>query len=224
MDAKEEQLQELEVIESIYPDELEKFSDTRFAVTIALDTGSERRHEMVLTVSYPEAYPEVKPELDLEAMVEEKEEEDDDEDDGPKVVEFAEQQEFSREDVKKLLAQLDEEAEMSVGMPVVFALVTKLKDDAEELFAANVAAAQAAYDRELLEREKQEQQKFNGTPVTPESFAEWRAKFRKEMRVEERDQERFEAMHQGKMSGKEAWEKGLAQDDEIVEGVEKLEV
>lgn len=226
MDYKEEQLQELEVLESIYPDELVKESDTRYSITIVLDTNTTRGHRALLEVQYPEDYPELAPSLtvSVDADDDEDDEDDDEDDDLHKVRDLAEEIELDRDDVRQLEAQLAEEVEMNLGMPMIFAVATKLKDDAELMFSQKVAAAQAQYDREIMEREKKEQQKFIGTPVTKELFAEWRAKFRKEMKIDERDQLRFQQMHQGKMLGKEVFEKGLAgDDDELVDDMSKLE-
>lgn len=226
MDYKEEQLQELEVLESIYPDELVKESDTRFSITISLDTNTTRAHRALLEVQYPEDYPETAPTLTVTVDADEDDDDDDEDDDDDlnQVRDLAEEIVLDRDDVKQLEAQLAEEVEMNLGMPMVFALATKLKDDAELRFTQKVAAAQAQYDREIMEREKKEQQKFIGTPVTKELFAEWRAKFRKEMKIDERDQLRFQQMHQGKMLGKEVFEKGLAgDDDDLAEDMAKLE-
>ncbi|CAH2350250.1 protein Gir2p [[Candida] railenensis] len=244
MDPLEEQSQEIEVLQSIYPDELNLISPTHFTITITLDTTSDRKHYLLLDVKYPESYPEVVPQLDVEVADgplpagydeddEDTDEEDDydyednDGDDGePKVIHLAETIEFERNDVKALLSKLNEEAEMNLGMPSVFALVSQLKDEAEAYFQNKVDAAQRKYDKELLAQEMEEQKKFNGTKVTKESFLEWRAKFREEMKFAEKDKERFDAMHHGKMSGKEIFEKGLAgdEDDELVEGIKSVSV
>ena len=214
------------MLESIYPDELVKESDTRFSITIALDTNTTRGHRALLEVQYLEEYPETAPTLTVTVDADEDDDEDDDDDDDDlnQVRDLAEEIVLDRDDVKQLEAQLAEEVEMNLGMPMVFALATKLKDDAELRFTQKVAAAQAQYDREIMEREKKEQQKFIGTPVTKELFAEWRAKFRKEMKIDERDQLHFQQMHQGKMLGKEVFEKGLAgDDDDLADDMAKLE-
>jgi len=224
MDYKEEQQQEIEILQSIYPDELEVISDKEFTITILLDTPSERKHRVILRVKYPETYPEVSPILELKnAEIEEVEdqyeedEEDEEEDDQPKLVLISEQVELDRDDLQKLKNSLIEEAEDQIGIPSVFALASSLKDQAEQIFEAKMNKKQKEYDDELLAKEREEQKKFTGTKVTKESFQQWRLKFREEMGIADRMQRRKEKLHHGKLSGKEIFEKGLAGDDETLE-------
>lgn len=247
MDPAEEQAQEIEVLQSIYPDELNLLSPTHFTVTVSLDTNSDRKHYLLLDVKYPETYPEVVPDLDIEVAdgllhtggdddYDDEDYDDDDYDDGEddeddenKVIHISETIDFERADLATLLGKLREEAELNLGMPSVFALVSQLKEEAEQHFQNKVDAEQRRYDRALLEQEKEEQKKFNGTKVTKESFGEWRAKFREEMKYAANDRVRFDAMHNGKMTGREIFEKGLAgteaEDvDDVSEGVKAVEI
>lgn len=230
MDPLEEQAQEIEVLQSIYPDELELTSPTQFSILVALETSSDRNHSVVLSVGYPPSYPEEIPRLDIKAILEEEEESDSDSDDDNdnKFVPLAETIEFEKPDLALLLERLTEEAEFNIGMPSVFALVALLKDEAEALFQSKVDHAQKQYDEELLAREAEEQKKFHGTAVTKASFTEWRDKFRIEMKLELQDKRRFEAMHNGKMTGREIFENGLAgvddDDEDLVEAVARVEV
>lgn len=232
MDPLEEQQQEIEVLQSIYPDELELLSPSHFTISIALDAPSDRKHWALLEVRYPPNYPEEVPQLDVLMLIEEEEVDDDldDDDDGTeKFVSLSEQIEFEKPDVASLLAKLNDEANLNLGMPSIFALAALLKDEAELLFQSKLDSAQAQYDKELLAREAEEQKKFHGTKVTKESYAEWREKFREEMRIEKKDTERFKQMHNGKMTGREIFEKGLAKEDddelsELTETVAKVAV
>lgn len=221
MDPLEEQQQEIEVLQSIYPDELDSISPTHYTILIALDAPSDRKHLALLDVRYPPNYPDEVPTLDILTHIEEEpvEEDLDSEDESEKFVNLSEQIDFEKDDIAVLLTKLKEEAEMNIGMPSIFALAALLKDEAELLFQAKLDEAQAHYDKQLLAREAEEQKKFHGTKVTKESFAEWRNNFRKEMQVEKKDAERFEHMHNGKMTGREIFEKGLAEesDDELAE-------
>lgn len=228
MDYKEEQQQEIEILQSIYPDELEVISETQFTITLLLDTQSERKHRIILKVKYPETYPEVAPDLEVKrgeveevedeyADSDEDEEDGDDDDDQPKLVLISEQVNFENEDLTQLRNILIEEAEEQIGIPSIFALASTLKDKAEEIFEKRVNQKQKEYDDELLAKEREEQKKFIGTKVTKESFEEWRLKFRKELGMDERLKKRNELLHHGKLSGKEIFEKGLAGDDETME-------
>lgn len=229
MDPLEEQQQEIEVLQSIYPDELELLSATHYTITLALDTPSDRKHSVILDVKYPPQYPEEVPKLEVAAEAEEVEESDSDsEDEGEKLVHLSELVEFSKTDLASLLAQLNEEAELNLGLPSVFALAALVKEEAEVLFQKKLDTDQKEYDERLLAAEKEEQKKFHGTKVTKESFAQWRAGFREEMQYEQNDRLRFEKTHNGKMTGREIFEKGLAGDYdeeyELSEGLAKAVV
>lgn len=221
MDPLDEQQQEIEVLQSIYPDELELLSPSHFTISIALDAPSDRKHWALLEVRYPPNYPEEVPQLDVLTLVEE---DDDSEleldlDGEEKFVSLSEQIEFDKQDISTLVSKLNEEAELNLGMPSIFALAALLKDEAELLFQSKLDAAQAKYDRELLAREAEEQKKFHGTKVTKELYAEWRQQFRSEMEIEKKDAQRFAKMHNGKMTGREIFEKGLAveADDDVAD-------
>lgn len=225
MDALEEQQQELEVLESIYPDELTVVSATNFTIKITLDTVSDRKHRLLLHVTYPPTYPDVVPGLSIEIPVlddDEDDEEEDDDDGDEKVVHLSEEIYFDRDDTKVLLEKLNEEAEVNIGMPSVFALTTQLKDEAEALFQQKLDREQRKHDDEMKKREVEEQKKFNGTKVTKESWAAWRDQFRAEMRIEEHDIERMRKMHNGKLTGKEIFEQGLAGDEDLLELLEEV--
>lgn len=135
MDPQEEQQLELEVLESIYPDELTKYSPTHFSIKLSLDTPSNRKHRLLLDVRYPAEYPEVVPELDIIIPEEEEEEISDDESDDENenetklMLNLSETIEFESQDINQLVSKLIEEADLQVGMPSVFALATQLKDE-----------------------------------------------------------------------------------------------
>lgn len=223
MDPQEEQLLELEVLESIYPDELTKYSPTHFSIKLSLDTPSERKHRLLLDVKYPAEYPEVVPGLNIiipeeeeEGEISDEESDEENENETKLMLNLSETIEFDSNDVDQLVSKLIEEANLQVGMPSVFALTTQLKDEAEILFQNKLEQTQKQYDEDSLAKEMEEQKKFHGTKVTKESWNEWRTKFREEMKIAERDLENFNKMHNGKLSGREIFEKGLAGDDEDI--------
>lgn len=249
MDYQEEQSQEIEILQSIYPDEIEFLNDlqTHFQIRINLDTESERKHALKLVVKYPKTYPEVIPELHIEVAELEDDEgddfqdddEDDDEDEEAKqtrlALNMAETIEYERDDLSELLSKLNEEAEIGIGMPSIFTLVTVLKDEAESLFNEKLALKTKEFERKRQELEKIEQQKFQGTKVTPASFNEWRLKFRQEMKFEEKDELKRQQMHGGRLTGKQIFERELAgteeeegnggvEGDDLAEGVKNIAV
>ncbi|ODV82775.1 hypothetical protein CANARDRAFT_227180, partial [[Candida] arabinofermentans NRRL YB-2248] len=199
--AQEEQQQEIEILESIYPDELNIISPREFTINLLLDVESERKHALLLHVRYPELYPDVVPELTLDFgntinknLLNEDYDSDDDDDD---------------DDDGELLRKLKLEAEENIGMPSIFTLTSSLKDQAENLFNEKLKESEKKIEDERLQREIEAQKKFVGTKVSPESFENWRVKFREEMGHNKRLDERFSAMHQGRLTGKEIFEKGL---------------
>lgn len=131
-------------------------------------------------------------------------------------------------------------------MAMVFTLVSTLKESAELLMAERANAVQAAKEMEAAKAEEEENRKFQGTAVTPETFLEWRERFRKEMEEkEQREREEKEAdekrakkapvKEEKKLTGKQLWERGLAgkadydeddEDDEdaIPAAVEKIKI
>ena len=208
MDPLEEQQQELEVLESIYPDELTKISDQKFSIHIALDTPSETKHTIILHVKYPPEYPEVVPELSLEAEFE---------DEGPRLGDLGEFVRFELADIRTLLLKIEDEAAAQIGIPSVFALTSQLREEAESLFQAKLTKAQKEYETKLLAQEMEEQKKFHGTKVTKELWTKWRENLRKELKIDEKVAQAYQEMHGGRMTGREIFEKGLAGNEDDLE-------
>ncbi|TID14795.1 hypothetical protein CANINC_004466 [Pichia inconspicua] len=240
MDPLEEQAQELEVLQAIYPDELTILTPTRFQINILLDTETKRKHTVLLDVTYTEDYPESVPVLNIlegstdsdgeEYSEEESENEDDkydDDDDqtmSKKLLNLIETIQLDREDYAELLRKLIQEAEENVGMPSVFSLASSLKDHAETQFMEKFKAK----EKEILDareaREKEEQKKFTGTKVTPESFEKWRQAFRKELGIDKRLAERYADMHKGRLTGKQIFEQGLASGEELEDDGKEIDM
>lgn len=148
-------------------------------------------------------------------------------------------------DKEQLLSSLTDTVEENLGMAMIFTMVSTLKEAAEQLIAERQAVARQVQEQKILAAEAEENKKFHGTPVTPETFAEWRIEFRKEMEeAKKKEDEAEEAAEKRKnrgketverMTGKELWERGLAgkvdeeydegDDDSLpVDGIEKLKV
>ncbi|KAF6810166.1 rwd domain-containing protein [Colletotrichum sojae] len=223
---REEQVEEREVLESIFPEEITDISETDFRISIALDVPGEEDDPpmMVLHVRYPDAYPDEPPMLDLQST--------------PNAAPHAW---FNvSQDKERLLQGLDETIQENLGMAMVFTLVTTLKEAAESLVEERKDAKAKEHEEALLAAEREENKKFQGTPVTPETFLKWRADFLKEMEElrQKEEEERLAELKKAKikepvkLTGKQLWERGLAgkvdaEDDEeggLTEGLEKLKV
>lgn len=198
-----------------------------------------------LLVEYPSEYPEVAPEIDIEVgekwvkegTSEDEEEDYDDEDDESEnehaLPEIAPALlELNANDTIGLKRVLQDEAENNLGMASIFTLASLLKEEAEALVQKKYEAAEADRVKELLRQEAEENKKFVGTPVTPESFKEWRAKFREEFHLDKKLDIHtiYDSKGQPKLTGQQLFERGLSKfdddddDTELESGVANLKV
>ncbi|KAL2756174.1 hypothetical protein ACRALDRAFT_1093789 [Sodiomyces alcalophilus JCM 7366] len=210
------QIEEREVLESIFPDEITEISATEFRIKITLDlVGHEEEDDpptMFLHVRYPEAYPDEPPILDIQAP--------------PNTVPSPHLPFSVAEDKAQLLEALEVTIQENLGMAMVFTLVTTLKDAAEQLVADREAAQEKAREEIALAAEREENKKFQGTAVNRETFLRWRESFLREME-EKRLQEEEERLAElkktrikepVKLTGRQLWEKGLAGKGDADEG------
>lgn len=227
----EEQNEEREVLDSIFPDEITETSDNAYRVSISLDLpeNSEPLEEpltILLNVSYPESYPDVAPNLDITSP--------------PNAIKH-DLLDVSA-DKAQLLDSLSSIIEDSLGMAMVFTLVTTLKEAAETLMTDRARQEQELKDVAARQREEEENRKFHGEKVTRERFLEWREKFRRETEEKERQRREEEEtelakgkrgvkVEEKKLTGKQLWERGLigkvdddGEIDGVVDGTEKLKV
>lgn len=227
---REEQKEEREVLDSIFPDEIQDISDTEYRITIVLDTPKEADDDsqgptIILNVKYPDSYPDEAPYLDITQ---------------PPNASKHEHLDI-QEDKARLLEALQPTIEESVGMAMVFTLVSTLKDAAELLISERQNAVQALKDMEARKAEEEENRKFEGEKVTRESFLAWQEKFKKEMEEEaarrqaeqEAEDKRKKIKAEVKLTGKQLWEQGLtgktAEEDEdgedaILDGMKQVKV
>ncbi|KAH7171227.1 RWD domain-containing protein [Dactylonectria macrodidyma] len=200
---REDQIEEREVLESIFPDEITDISETEFRVSIALDIPGEEENEpptMLLQVRYPPEYPEKAPHLDILSP--------------PNAV--AHEHFNLADDREQLLSSLDQTIEENLGMAMVFALVSTLKDAAEQLVQDRKDAIERADEERRAAAEHEENKRFHGTAVTRETFLKWRADFLKEMEeVRQREEEQRSAENKkssarepATMTGRQLWEGG----------------
>ncbi|EXJ68249.1 uncharacterized protein A1O5_08864 [Cladophialophora psammophila CBS 110553] len=229
----EEQKEEREVLESIFPDEITDLSDSSYRIAITLDLPSEGHGDeepeppvLLLNVAYPETYPDVGPHLDITTPP-----------NAPKHPQLD-----VAEDKARLLDALQPTIEDSLGMAMVFTLVTTLKEAAEVLVSDRIRQAEEVKEIAARQKEEVENRRFHGALVTRERFLEWRDKFRREMEERERrarEEEETEdrrkkggKLEEKRLTGKQLWERGLAgkgdeentDGDDAVSAVEKLKV
>ncbi|KAG9233859.1 ubiquitin-conjugating enzyme/RWD-like protein [Amylocarpus encephaloides] len=228
---REDQSEEREVLDSIFPDEIQDISDHEFRISILLDIVNDDGDDsepptLLLQVKYPEGYPEEAPTLDILAPP-----------NAPSHPFFS-----VGSDREALLEGLTETVEENIGMAMIFTIISTLKENAEQLVAERQEGARHIQEQKLLAVEAEENKKFHGTPVTIETFGPWRDQFRKEMEEERQKEEEAEEAAEKKrnrgkdavvlLTGRQLWERGLAgkveedDDDEgfPVENMEKLKV
>lgn len=252
---REDQIEETEVLESIFADEFTKIEDNEFRIAIKLDLPDDvieatrpadadpsDEYEppvMILHVKYPDEYPDKEPNLELQAPPQQHEQ----------------HPLFSVADDKdELLSGLTETIEENLGMAMVFTIVSALKDAAEQLVVSRHEAAMKIKEEAALAAEREENKKFHGTAVTPETFTKWQTDFLKEMAEQrKRDEEQAAAelakktrggaggsggmlnKDGSKLTGRQLWEQGLVgkidddeeadEDDSVPTGdVQKLKI
>lgn len=172
-------------------------------VTNLEEDGDAEPPKLLLQVSYPEAYPDIAPDLDLSVPP-----------NSPKYPHFD-----IHEDKARLLQALESTIEDNLGMIMIFSVVDTLKESAELLITERQKAVTAEKLMHAEKAEQEENKKFQGTPVTRETFLEWRDRFMKEMQErEQQEKEEKEAeekkkrgpKEEKKLTGRQLWESGLA--------------
>ncbi|XP_046583260.1 RWD domain-containing protein 1-like [Haliotis rubra] len=163
-DYKEEQKNEIEALEAIYPEELTIESTDPYVFSLAVasqdtnDTDEAFACACLVQFTYVENYP-----------------------DEPPLMEIIDPENLDDADVESLTQYLNEQAQENIGMAMVFTLVSAL----QERLTTNVEDAQrkVVEDKEREQRvlEEIERKRFEGTRVTVESFMSWKQKFDAEM-------------------------------------------
>lgn len=137
--------------------------------------------------------------------------------------------ELNQKDCLSLHKILEASAEENIGMASVFTLASTVKEEAEIIVQNKFDVAEKERVKELLRQEAEEQKKFIGTPVTVESFKEWRLKFRAEFKLDEKDNVHtiYDSKGQPKLTGKQMFERGISkidEDEELEAGMSNLKV
>ncbi|PWN42274.1 RWD-domain-containing protein [Ceraceosorus guamensis] len=162
--------EEREVLQSIYVDELEEIDEENLRIRVDPEEGLSgpagqegdalEPPTLALNIKYTQKYPEEAPEMSIECI-------------GGSVPE---------QGIQEMQAELHTTAEESLGMAMVFALASQLKESLTAYIARTKQIAEAQeQDRRNAEIEA-EAEKFRGTAVTAERFEAWRVTFEKEQK------------------------------------------
>lgn len=96
---------------------------------------------------------------------------------------------LSDADIGLLQNLIDEQAEENLGMPMIFTLITAAQEWLDEKASSEAVPGMDPEAELKREREAEEARiaelRAHGTPVTAETFAEWKARFDAEMRLAE---------------------------------------
>lgn len=187
-DYGEEQRNELEAIESIYPDSFTVLSENPVSFTITVTSDARENDETVETTlkfTYVDKYP-----------------------DEPPLYEILSQENLEDADVEDILSLLQQQAEENLGMVMIFTLVTAVQEKLNEIIDLIKNRREEEKRKKEEEAEEAEKVAFQGTVVTIENFLSWKARFEQEMaELRKKRQKEEEQSGKPKLSGKQLFER-----------------
>jgi len=164
VDHRQEQLDELEAIESIYSEEINIIGDAPHRFTIPIKTADyddedteEEGRFVLLKFTFTPKYPEEAP-----------------------LVDFEEVDNLEDEDVESMQNHIQEQIQENIGMPMVFTIVSASIEWLGERHDAIREEKEEAARRKKEADEEEERKKLEGTKVTIESFLAWKKAFDEE--------------------------------------------
>jgi len=244
-DSDDELAQELECLESIYADKYQ-FDEVKntFSVTLQAEEDADDREVrqkvefgvgclpnfgLTIVFKHPPNYPEVPIEYTLQHEENIVDDEDGEDDKEAHITKDKVPDPFWFDDFHKLIKETCEE---NLGCIMAFTVCSELQEKLTELCEQLHNERQERIAQLRQEAEDAHTKKLVGTPVTLETFTEWKIKFQAEMRaLMSAEQSRFEAEMAGRPTGKTIFKNkmGKLEDDgldvgEFVDEHEKVEV
>ncbi|CAO3639298.1 unnamed protein product [Mucor fragilis] len=194
-DYAEEQANEIEALESIYPDEFQAISEKEFKIAVYPEEQDEENPRgLSLHVTYTPNYPEELPEYDIETI----------------------EGQIPSSYYNKIRESVKQVAEDSIGMAMIFTMVMTMKEELDNIMLDVQRAEEEIINEKRRKEEEAEQAKFVGTKVTVENFMEWKKKFDAEMLEKDAVLKAQRAKElKGKLTGRQLFEqdKSLALSD-----------
>ncbi|KAG6818137.1 hypothetical protein H0H87_000042 [Tephrocybe sp. NHM501043] len=212
-------IEELEVLESIYPEELSKISDRDIEIDAEPDDPVDGAEELkaTLCVHYTDEYPDTLPELSLKSV----------------------EGNIDDEELDKILDELRLVGNDNLGMAMTFTLMSHLREQLSQLVRSRAERrGQEEREKERLALEEEEA-RTRGTPVTVESFKAWKAAFDKEIALKRarEDEEKIKGLTPkekeefkrigSRLTGRQLFERGdrnLEDDTLLEEGTVSVDV
>lgn len=181
-----EQADEIEALESIFPDTLSIVSEGCFRLPVEVEVGEfdEVSFDVsfLFEVTHVAEYPDVIPGMALRDVIG-----------------------LNESAQEEIMAKLTEEAEENIGMPMAFTLHALCLEWAEEKAEHNMDFARTEKERIAQEEADAELARLTaGTIVTKESFAEWRAGYEAEQAaILKANPVKKKVVYYGNMTGKQ---------------------
>ncbi|MBW0474873.1 hypothetical protein O181_014588 [Austropuccinia psidii MF-1] len=196
----EQRREEIEVLQSIFED-LTLLADDQVVLKTQPEVQSASDPLTVnLKITYTDSYPDELPQIQVEPI----------------------EGELSEGEMEAVLYKLQEVAQESLGMAMIFTLSLSLQQELDRVLSARTEEQLRAEQEAIKRAEELEATKSKGTPVTKETFLIWKAKYDQEVRLKklkeederlktlppkEREEQRKGVM---KMTGRELFESNKA--------------
>ncbi|XP_078698933.1 RWD domain-containing protein 1-like isoform X1 [Branchiostoma floridae x Branchiostoma belcheri] len=192
-DYAEEQDNEIEALESIYPDILEVLETEPhcFKLSLSAETASHEEGAPLgvdLQFTYVPTYPDAPPEMEVLSP-----------------------QNLTEQDISSIQDLLEQQAEENLGMVMVFTLVSAVQERLSELVEEKKKQAEEERERKQREEEEKEKKRFEGTRVTIETFLAWKDRFDQE--IAEKKKSKKEEDNSKKLTGKQLFERDTSLND-----------
>ncbi|KAG0740951.1 hypothetical protein G6F57_001226 [Rhizopus arrhizus] len=159
-DYLEEQKNEIEALQSIYPEEFEAISDSEFRISVyPEEQDPESPRALSLHVTYTPNYPDELPEYEIEQI----------------------EGQVPETYLSKIHESVKNAAKESIGMAMVFSMVMIIKEELDNILLDVKRAEEELANEKKRKEEEAEHAKFVGTKVTRESFMDWKKKFDAEL-------------------------------------------
>ncbi|KAI6182836.1 RWD domain containing protein [Aphelenchoides bicaudatus] len=209
MDYQAEQLSELDLIRTVYPEELEVLGEVYPNIKLKIELPCVPIHEnpepdfyVTLTITLPEKYPDEPPTIQLEGFPDH----------------------VPKKSVQEIYDKLDEQSKSMPGYQVLITLVTEVQYSVPLLIKQLEKKNEELQERLKAEKEEAEQRKFEGNRVTQESFERWRTEFEKEFFAAELEAKKIrDAQLAGKLTGRQQFLKNSALDISDLSIIEKAD-
>ncbi|XP_039603541.1 RWD domain-containing protein 1 [Polypterus senegalus] len=185
-DYGEEQKNELEALEAIYPDSFTVLSESpaSFTITVTSEAGeNDETVQATFKFTYVQKYP-----------------------DEPPLYEIFSQENLEDRDIAEILTLIQQQIKQSMVM--IFTLVTAVQEKLNEIVDQIKNRWEEEKKRKEKEAEEAEKVVFHGTPVNIENFLSWKAKFELEMfELKRKSQKEEEQSGKCKLTGKQLFER-----------------